>query len=626
MSEEVIYRTFRIRQIPFGVTKAKLDQGLRTFFGDSYQEDFISTLVPVDGTYQCATVSPEEGVPEKFARCKPGQRPKSIKIPQVGDDLTLDCDFDGMTPLYAAENPQVDIIAVTGLAGHAYGSWRAPESHKMWLRDFLPKDFRNAGLDVRVLTYGYNAKLVGSASSSSFRDFAKQFTSAVNNARSLPSERERPIIFIGHSIGGLVIKQALADARPPDHSEEQRRMFNSSAALFFFGVPNKGLNNQNLLSMVKGQKNETLIRDLQEDSPLLLGAYENFLRGFTFDDCRITSFYETEDTKTAVQQPDGTWKRTGPAIRMVSTSSATWVSPNEKVYDQLPIEADHSAMVKFYGPSDEIYRTVKSKIQQAVEKAPGVIKTRLSRLESKPGQAGLATPPASPGSNSPPTSNAPQAGHISPPPLPAYSPPPQASPVQQYPAPLPSPPLSSSPAPPVGSGPHPQTPSYPSPPASSFPAPPTGTIPNSAPPNSAPPNSAPEEFVNPRPAINPGYARAQMKKDVRDGNLDAVLDLLKNGADPNMFNGRSMVFFAAEKGFLAVLKALRSYGASLSANAQDPFTPLYMATRNGHIETVRYLLQNGQRPQDKWKNKSALEVAAKGKNTQIYQLLKDWPS
>lgn len=46
------------------------------------------------------------------------------------------------------------IIAVTGLGGHAYGSW-SHSDERMWLRDYLPKDAPNA----RILTYGYPSAL-----------------------------------------------------------------------------------------------------------------------------------------------------------------------------------------------------------------------------------------------------------------------------------------------------------------------------------------------------------------------------------------------------------------------------------------------------------------------------------
>ena len=62
------------------------------------------------------------------------------------------------------------IIAVTGLAGHAYGSW-AHSDQKMWLRDYLPKDVPNA----RVLTYGYPSQLQGNMSRSILSDYSDSF-------------------------------------------------------------------------------------------------------------------------------------------------------------------------------------------------------------------------------------------------------------------------------------------------------------------------------------------------------------------------------------------------------------------------------------------------------------------
>jgi hypothetical protein len=48
------------------------------------------------------------------------------------------------------------IIAITGLNGHAYGSWRGKGNlRRMWLRDFLLKDL----LCCCTMIYGYNLKL-----------------------------------------------------------------------------------------------------------------------------------------------------------------------------------------------------------------------------------------------------------------------------------------------------------------------------------------------------------------------------------------------------------------------------------------------------------------------------------
>src|SRR5207248_451072 len=47
------------------------------------------------------------------------------------------------------------VVTVPGLGGHALGSWKSPEGHEVWLRDFLPKDIKKA----RIIAYGYDTSL-----------------------------------------------------------------------------------------------------------------------------------------------------------------------------------------------------------------------------------------------------------------------------------------------------------------------------------------------------------------------------------------------------------------------------------------------------------------------------------
>ncbi|KAI9650182.1 hypothetical protein NHQ30_000195 [Ciborinia camelliae] len=69
-------------------------------------------------------------------------------------------DFDerfGIKELYrpADKDPEVDIVAVHGLNGHATMTWTAKESKICWLShpDFLPKYVKNA----RILVWGWNS-------------------------------------------------------------------------------------------------------------------------------------------------------------------------------------------------------------------------------------------------------------------------------------------------------------------------------------------------------------------------------------------------------------------------------------------------------------------------------------
>jgi len=46
---------------------------------------------------------------------------------------------------------------------------------------------------------------------------------------------------------------------------------------------------------------------------------------------------------------------------------------------QIPIDADHSTMVKYSDNHDAHYITVRDKLLECVKKAPGIIENRLAR-------------------------------------------------------------------------------------------------------------------------------------------------------------------------------------------------------------------------------------------------------
>ena len=61
---------------------------------------------------------------------------------------------------------------------------------------------------------------------------------------------------------------------------------------------------------------------------------------------------------------------------MVPQNSAIHTGKNEKSYDQLPIDADHSDIAKFNNPSDPGYRIIESRIKHLVDDGPQVIRER----------------------------------------------------------------------------------------------------------------------------------------------------------------------------------------------------------------------------------------------------------
>ena len=66
-------------------------------------------------------------------------------------------------------------IAICGLGGHAFGSFKDSGSGHMWLRDCLPDDLPNA----QIWIFGYDSKLNGSQSFQGLEDLASHFRSQI---------------------------------------------------------------------------------------------------------------------------------------------------------------------------------------------------------------------------------------------------------------------------------------------------------------------------------------------------------------------------------------------------------------------------------------------------------------
>jgi hypothetical protein len=89
------------------------------------------------------------------------------------------------------------------LGSHAIGGFKLKNGTTNWFRDFLPEDIPQA----RLLAYGYDSSLAATDAKYSIGDLAKTFLDSFLAFRDDTNTSKRPIIFIGHSLGGLLIKE-----------------------------------------------------------------------------------------------------------------------------------------------------------------------------------------------------------------------------------------------------------------------------------------------------------------------------------------------------------------------------------------------------------------------------------
>jgi hypothetical protein len=98
----------------------------------------------------------------------------------------------------------VDIVAVHGLNGHFEKTWEAKtlSGQKVnWVKDFLPQQMPYA----RIMSFGYNSTVLFSKTAADIGTYAEQLLEDLISYRGLLMRR--PIIFICHSLGGIVVKK-----------------------------------------------------------------------------------------------------------------------------------------------------------------------------------------------------------------------------------------------------------------------------------------------------------------------------------------------------------------------------------------------------------------------------------
>ncbi|XP_053182481.1 ankyrin-2-like [Scomber japonicus] len=80
----------------------------------------------------------------------------------------------------------------------------------------------------------------------------------------------------------------------------------------------------------------------------------------------------------------------------------------------------------------------------------------------------------------------------------------------------------------------------------------------------------------------------------KEGHKDLVEELLERGApvDSATKKGNTALHIASLAGQKEVVRLLVKRGADVNAQSQNGFTPLYMASQENHLEVVRYLLEN----------------------------------
>lgn len=190
----------------------------------------------------------------------------------------------------------MDIVFIHGVAGHALGTWKQwkempqmetidsviPTSRSdhfksnihsdeiIWPRDWLAQEFPKTR--VRIISVGYNvflSKWSGYAGTP-LKEQSQEIAKKLNLAR----VGSKPIVWVCHSFGGLVVKEILSAADRTEYKEMQ----DQTKGVVFFATPHRG----SPVALYAGPYTDYLFRgtpnvhELKPDNQELINLHENF--------------------------------------------------------------------------------------------------------------------------------------------------------------------------------------------------------------------------------------------------------------------------------------------------------------------------------------------------------------
>ena len=255
----------------------------------------------------------------------------------------------GLNLLYCPPEPLADLIFVHGLGGGSRKTWsRTSSITHYWPQEWLPKDY--ALNNLRVHSFGYDSDwMKGRDNCLNIHHISKSLLGEMSTSPYL-GDADTPILFMGHSLGGLVIKKAYMLAR---QGVAYEMLTERLRTIYFLATPHRGSDSANLLNNLLdlASSSRAYIADLTRGSAALQSFNDEY-RDYSDDVC-LWSFYETQKL------------RIGPLNKLiVDPGSATLGYRKEK---QMPMNADHRSICKFETPKDPNYVIIRNALASTVQ-------------------------------------------------------------------------------------------------------------------------------------------------------------------------------------------------------------------------------------------------------------------
>ncbi|KKY18181.1 putative wd40 repeat-containing protein [Phaeomoniella chlamydospora] len=249
----------------------------------------------------------------------------------------------------------LDIVFIHGLGGDRQKTWSQNHDPQFfWPGLWLPYE-ADIG-SARIFSFGYKAEVRPGTGRSiaNIGDFAKELLFEMKFGKTDDGQDyaigKVPIIFVVHSMGGLVAKKAILLGQ---NDEEYQQIIRSISGVIFLATPHRGSGLADVLARILSasmQAPRAFLNDLSRSSVALEELNESFRH--IAPRLSVWSFYETLATKIGVQR-----------LMVLDKDSAILGYPREV---SRPLNADHHGVCKYSSPDDTNYISVKNALKSLV--------------------------------------------------------------------------------------------------------------------------------------------------------------------------------------------------------------------------------------------------------------------
>ncbi|XP_034756607.1 protein SERAC1 isoform X1 [Etheostoma cragini] len=238
---------------------------------------------------------------------------------------------------------KADVLFIHGILGAAFKTWRQKDRDMLeeekeaesrddytecWPKSWLAADCPN----LRVLSVEYDSHLsdwMAKCPAENQRKSLAYRSRELLKKLKLAGVGERPVVWVAHSMGGLLVKKMLLDA---SEDPDMHGLLKNTKGIMFYSVPHHGTFMAEYSVNVRYLLFPSVeVRELCKDSPSLRILNENFLNMAKEKEIKVLSFAETLPTNI------------GPMIKIlvVPTQSA-----NLGIGELIEVDVDHLNICK----------------------------------------------------------------------------------------------------------------------------------------------------------------------------------------------------------------------------------------------------------------------------------------